>query len=57
MTTAKNAVFIGLELKNCCLVGVGNWLLVGEIKIWLWEVGGSLLGGMSGWWGDSPHLQ
>ena len=45
MTTAKNAVFIGLELRNCCLVGVGNWLLVGEIKIWLWGVGGGWVAG------------
>ena len=28
MTTAKNAVFIGLSLEKCYLVG-GNWLLVG----------------------------
>ena len=27
MTTAKNAVFIGLKLENCCSE-------VGEIKIW-----------------------
>ena len=27
MTTAKNAVFIGLKLENCCLVG-GNKNLV-----------------------------
>ena len=30
MTTAKNAVLIGLEHENCYLLGdgVGNWLLV-----------------------------
>ena len=42
MTTAKNPVFIGLYLENCCLVW-GDQLLVGEIKFG----GGSLLGGMS----------
>ena len=36
MTKAKNAVFIGLQLENCCLVG-GGWLLVGGIKFWLGE--------------------
>ena len=41
MTTAKNPVFIGLYLENCCLVG--DQLLAGEIKFG----GGYLLGGMS----------
>ena len=40
MTTAKNAVFIGLQLENCCLVGYDFWWRQG-IKIW-WR--GSLLG-------------
>ena len=57
MNTAKNTVFIGLQLENCCLMGA-NRLLVGEIKSWMW---GSLLRGgffwvvcrsrqMFGWW-------
>ena len=32
MTTAKNPVFIGLYLENCCLLWGGDQLLVGEIK-------------------------
>ena len=33
MTTVKNAVFIGFQIENCCvMVGGGGW----EIKIW-WE--------------------
>ena len=44
MTTAKNPVFIGLYLENCCFCvcvcgGGGDQLLVGEIKF----DGGSLL--------------
>ena len=40
MTTAINAVFIGLQLKNCYLVGGVNWILVGGgIKVW-WGGGG-----------------
>ena len=34
MTAAKNAVFIGLQLENCCLVqGIDFWWWWG-IKIW-----------------------
>ena len=36
MTTAKNPVFIGLYLENCCLVWGGS-TFGGEDKIWWWE--------------------
>ena len=39
MTTAKDAVFIGLQLKNCCLVG--------RLDFWWWGLRGErlILGG------------
>ena len=36
MTTAKNPVFIGLYLENCCLVWRGDQRLVGEIEFGGW---------------------
>ena len=35
MTTAKNPVFIGLYLENCCLVWGGDQLLVGGMSKFL----------------------
>ena len=58
MTKAKNAVFIGLQLENCCLVG-GGWLLVGGIKVWWGEStveGIFLAAGGGGGWGTSKFL-
>ena len=34
MTTAENAVLIGLELENCCLVGVGDKNLVVVVGVY-----------------------
>ena len=51
MTTAKNAVFIGLKLENCCSE-------VGEIKIWGEGGGGvwSLLWGNFYRWGGDKQI-
>ena len=50
MTTAKNAVFIGLKLETCCLVGGNKNLVEGGREIFL-------SGGMSKFFDvrDSPH--
>ena len=34
MTTAENAVLIGLELENCCLVEVGDKNLVVVVGVY-----------------------
>ena len=44
MTTAKNDIFIGLQLENFHLVGAGELTFDEGIKIWCWG-GGGLLGG------------
>ena len=51
MTTAKNDVFIGLELRNCYLVGGG----VGGIDFWWGESigGGGLLVSR---WGENDQI-
>ena len=44
MTTAKNDIFIGLQLENFHLVGAGELTFDEGIKIWCWG-GGLLVGG------------
>ena len=44
MLTAKNVVYIGLWLENCCLVGV----------IFLGGGGEGANEQIFGWWGNSP---
>ena len=50
MTTAKNAVFIGLYFENCRLVA-------GELTLWGMSIGGGMTK-FFGWWpGPSPSPQ
>ena len=39
MTTAKNDIFIGLQLENFHLVGAGELTFAEGIKIWCWGGG------------------
>ena len=58
MTTAKNAVLIGLEHENCYVLGdgVGNWLLVrGESTGGIFRWGGWANFQLVGGGGDSPY--
>ena len=55
----ENAVLIGLELENCCLVEVGDKNLVVVVGVY-WG-GGIFLGGgdeqiFSWWWGGGDRL-
>ena len=46
MTTAKNVVFIGLKLENCCLVGGIDFCWGGREEIKVWWDGGVYWGGL-----------
>ena len=45
MTTAKNDIFIGLQLENFHLVGAGELTFDEGIKIWFLGGGDLLVGG------------